>query len=60
MEELESETESETMKEYAFCLAFYVVLSLLSSETQDHLPRGSTTHNGNGPPISIIYYKNVT
>jgi hypothetical protein len=30
------------------------LLSLLSYRTQDHQPRDGTTHNGLGPPPSII------
>jgi hypothetical protein len=37
----------------AYWLAPHNFLSLFSYRTQEHQPRDGTTHNGQGPPISI-------
>lgn len=42
----------------AFWLVPYGLFSLLSSTTQNHLPRGDTTHSDLAPPTSIINQEN--
>jgi hypothetical protein len=38
----------------AYWFAPHGLLNLLCYRTQDYHPRGTTTHNGLGPPLSII------
>lgn len=45
--------DAEAMQGAAYCLAPRSLLSLLSCRAQDHQPRGSTTHDGLGPPSPI-------
>lgn len=53
-----AETEAETMEDAASGLLHE--LPILLSYTQDHLPRGSTTHSVLGPlPTSIINQQNA-
>jgi hypothetical protein len=47
------------LREAAFCLAPHGLLSLLSYITQNHLLRGGATHNGLGPPLSMINQENI-
>jgi hypothetical protein len=37
----------------AYWLAHHVLISLLAYKTQDHQPKGGSTHTGLGPPPSI-------
>ena len=49
----EARADAEAMEGAAYCLTLYGSLKLRSYGTQDHQPRGGTTHSGRGPPLSI-------
>ena len=51
---MEAGVDAEAMEGAAYCLVPCGLLSLLSYRTQDHQPRGGTTHNGLGPLKSLI------
>jgi hypothetical protein len=50
---LEAGADAEPMEECCPWLGPHGLLSLLSYKTQDHQPRGDSTPNGLGPPLSI-------
>lgn len=55
-----SRLEQEHVQNIDFWLAPHGLPSLLSYVTQDHLPKGGSTHSGLNPPTSIINEENVS
>jgi hypothetical protein len=48
---LETGGDTEAIEDAVYWIASHGLLRLLSYRTQDHLPRGGTTHSGLGPPL---------